>query len=293
MGQNVDQLLGEKDEISKERERLSQEVQELRRLREVAEIRNAEYNKLLSKLNKMIDAGTLEVKIRNGSMLVSMSSDVLFPPGGTRLKSAAKEAISELAQTIATFPDRKFQVIGHSDATPIRTPRFPSNWELSSQRAIEVVKLMVEAGVPPTMLSSAGAAEFDPLVENDTEENKLANRRVEVVFVPKIDELPGFEKAKKVEEPEAAPTPTPISRDMPMNLAPADPKKQEAKTQTAAPAKPAAKVDAKANVAPAPKPTTNSVPTQKPSAKKKKPAKVPPTKTAPLPPPPPPPPGSN
>ncbi|MEZ4271639.1 MAG: OmpA family protein [Myxococcota bacterium] len=144
---------GEKESLAQERAKLAKEVQDLRRMREAAEARNKAFRTVLEKLHKMIDAGTLEVKIRNGRMLVTMSSDVLFPPGGTKLKPEAEEAIRELAQTIAGFPNRKFQVVGHSDATPIHSKRFPSNWELSSQRAIEVVKVMVDAGVPPEMLT--------------------------------------------------------------------------------------------------------------------------------------------
>ncbi|MBI5511474.1 MAG: OmpA family protein [Deltaproteobacteria bacterium] len=204
MGQNVEQLLGEKGELAKERERLeseqknmAKEVDELKRMRAAAEKRNAEYQTLIGKLAKMIDAGTLQVKVRNGRMLVQLSSDVVFPPGGTKIKPEGKEAFQQIADAIKQFPDRKFQVIGHSDSTPIRTERFPSNWELSMARSLEVVKLLIEAGVPPTMLSAAGAAEFDPLGANDTEENKAMNRRVELVFVPKIDELPGMSEVLK------------------------------------------------------------------------------------------------
>lgn len=184
MGQNVESLLGEKSELRKE-------VEELDRMRAAAESRNKEYRKVFEQLQKMVDAGTLSIKFRSGRMLVQMSSDVVFPPGGTRIKEEAGEAIRELATTIAQFPDRKFQVIGHSDATPIKTARFPSNWELSSQRAIEVVKLLVEAGVNPANISAAGSAEFDPVANNDTTENKALNRRVEIVFLPKLDEIPG------------------------------------------------------------------------------------------------------
>lgn len=194
MGQNVAQLVGEKGQLAKERERLSSEIEELKRMRAAAEARNADYRSLLEKLRKMIDAGTLQVKIRNGRMLVQMSSDVVFPPGGTAIKKEASEAITALAENLKTFPDRKFQVVGHSDSNPIRTERFPSNWELSTQRAVEVVKLMIEAGVPPEMISAGGCAEFDPLAANDSPENKSINRRVEIVFMPKIDELPGFDK---------------------------------------------------------------------------------------------------
>jgi chemotaxis protein MotB len=142
----------------------------------------------------MIDAGQLEVKTRNGNMVVAMSSDVLFPPGSVELKPAAVDAIRELAKTIATLKGRRFQVIGHSDSTPIKTEQFPSNWELSTARALQVVKVMIEAGVPPSMVIAAGAAEFDPVAPNKDARRKEKNRRIEVVLMPKIEELPGVEE---------------------------------------------------------------------------------------------------
>lgn len=197
MGQNVEQLLGEKDTLAAEHVALAKEVEELKRVRAAAEARNAEYRSVMDKLRRMIDAGTLQVKPRAGRLIVQMSSDVLFPPGGARIKPAAREAITQLADTIKQFPDRKFEVVGHSDSTPMHSDRFPSNWELSTQRAVEVVRLMTEAGVPPEMISAAGYAEFDPIAPNDTEDNKKMNRRVEVVFLPKLDELPGFDALEK------------------------------------------------------------------------------------------------
>jgi len=187
-------LSQEREQLTAEQQKLSREIQQLQHMREAAERRSAEYRELLKKLAKMIDAGSLEVKVRNGRMLVQMSSDVLFAPASTRIKPEARSAIEELAATLATFTGRKFLVLGHSDSTPIHSARFPSNWELSTQRAVEVVKIMIEAGVPPQMLAAAGAAEFDPLVENDTPENRATNRRVEIIFLPKIDELPGFDQ---------------------------------------------------------------------------------------------------
>lgn len=193
MGKSMGALSKEKKELVDERMALSKEVDELKRIRAAAEKRESEFKQLMSKLKKMVDAGTLEVKVRDGRMLVQLSSDVVFPPGSTRIKPEAKEAIQELAYALAQFKDRKFQVVGHSDSTPIRTARFPSNWELSTQRAIEVVKLLVEEGVPPEIISAAGNAEFDPLVDSDLPEDMQKNRRVEVLFLPKIDELPGME----------------------------------------------------------------------------------------------------
>ncbi|MBN2496459.1 MAG: OmpA family protein [Deltaproteobacteria bacterium] len=201
MSMKVDELMGEKGKLTATKAKLSEkqkellaQVEELKRMRAAAESRNAEYRSLLEKLKKMMDAGTLQVKVRNGNMVVQMASDVVFAPASTRIKDEAREAILEMATSLATFENRRFLVVGHSDATPIRSARFPSNWELSSQRAVEVVKVMIEAGVRAEMLTAAGAAEFDPLVDNESPENRSTNRRVEIIFLPKIDELPGFDQ---------------------------------------------------------------------------------------------------
>ena len=191
----------EKQQLSDEQVKLSRQIQDLEKMRAAAEKRSADYQSLLGKLRKMIDAGTLEVKIRNGRMLVRMASDVVFPSAGTRIKAEAKEAIQNLAQNLKSFTGRKFLVVGHSDTTPIHTDRFPSNWYLSTQRAIEVIKVMIETGVPSEMLSAAGAAEFDPLTANEFPEGKATNRRVEIVFEPQIDELPGFDQVMTQKKP--------------------------------------------------------------------------------------------
>jgi len=198
------QLFAEKGEVEDEKARLASRIKELGRLSEALERRAADYRKLLEKLGKMMDAGTLSVRIRNGMMVVQMSSDIVFPPGGIRIKRPAREALEELALTLASFEGRRFQVVGHCDNQPIRTKRFPSNWELSTQRSVEVVKLLVDAGVEPTAIGAAGAAEFDPVADNAFEEGRASNRRVEIVFVPKIDEMPGF---KEVLEQKTQPAP--------------------------------------------------------------------------------------
>jgi len=160
LGADVSDLTEKKSKLAEERTKLQSELEELRKMKEAAEKRNQEYGNLMNKLKKMIDAGALTVKIRKGRMIVSLSSDILFASGSARLTEDGEAAIVELSETLKELTDRSFLVVGHSDATPIRTKRFPSNWELSSQRAIEVVKLMIEAGVNPEMLSAAGNAEY-------------------------------------------------------------------------------------------------------------------------------------
>ena len=179
--------------LSKENESL---MLELKKLKEASDKRNAEYKRLLIKLRTMIDSGSLTIKIRNGRMVVTLPSDILFSSGSTRLSKKGQKTIVELAATLSTLKGRNFIVVGHTDSTPIRTERFASNWELSTARAVVVVKLLIKNGVKPGMLTAGGYAEFDPVANNDSTENKLKNRRVEIVFMPSVNELPKFEEVK-------------------------------------------------------------------------------------------------
>ncbi|HYG85635.1 MAG TPA: peptidoglycan -binding protein [Azospirillum sp.] len=115
-------------------------------------------------------------------------SDILFPSGSADLQEAGKKRMAELAQTLLEIgktipPDINWvlRVDGHTDIRPI-TRTFVSNWELSSARAIAVVKFLIEQGVPAERLVAAGFGEFQPLDTGTTEEALARNRRIEIKF---------------------------------------------------------------------------------------------------------------
>ena len=97
---------------------------------------------------------------------------------------------------LGMFQGRHFQVAGDTDNVPIQTARFPSNWELSTARAVEVVRFLVARGMHADMLSAAGFGEFDPVLSNDTAEGRTTNRRIEIVLQPNVDELVAVPPAK-------------------------------------------------------------------------------------------------
>jgi chemotaxis protein MotB len=137
----------------------------------------------------MIDAGQLKVALRNGHMVIQLANDVLFDSGRTDIKPTGQVAIKQVAVILKTIPDRHFQVAGDTDNVPIQTSLFPSNWELSTRRAVEVVRLLVAQGLRPEALSAAGYGEFDPIAPNDTAQNRQRNRRIEITLEPNINEL--------------------------------------------------------------------------------------------------------
>lgn len=156
--------------------------------------RIAEYRKLLASFQSLIDAGKLKVKVVNGRMIVELPSDVLFASGSIDLSEAGKTSISEIGAILAPMTDRQFQVEGHTDDQPIKTARFPNNWWLASGRAIAVAEILIKAALPPTAVSAASFGEFRPITSNATPQGRGQNRRIEIVLVPDLSKVPGFEE---------------------------------------------------------------------------------------------------
>lgn len=159
------------------------------RAQRAAEARADTFRALALRLKRMVDAGSLSVQLRDGRMVLALPNDVLFESGSAALSKPGREVLVAVADALRTLPDRQFQVAGHTDDRPIQTAQYPSNWELSSARALQVVRLLVGEGVPPGALSAAAYGEFDPVAANDTAPTRAKNRRVEITVVPTINEL--------------------------------------------------------------------------------------------------------
>jgi len=111
----------------------------------------------------------------------------LFTTGSADLGEEGKKQIEQLAGTLIEISskipnniDWILRVDGHTDQVPIQTARFPSNWELSTARAISVVRFLIEKGIPPTNLAATGFGEYQPVDPRDTAVAHSRNRRIEL-----------------------------------------------------------------------------------------------------------------
>jgi len=189
LGKDANKLLGEKGDLAKSLDEAKARLDELRKAQAAADARAKLYKDLALKLKKMTDAGQLRVSLRDGRIILALPNDVLFDSGKTEIKPDGKTAIKSLAKVLVTLKDRRFQVAGHTDNVPIHTSQFPSNWELSTARAVEVVKVLAGEGMPTKQLSAAGYGEFDPIAANDLPDQRAKNRRIEITLQPNVDEM--------------------------------------------------------------------------------------------------------
>jgi chemotaxis protein MotB len=153
---------------------------------------------MLAKFKALIEGGKLKVKIKNGKLMLELPSAILFPSGKAVLSEQGEQTLTEVAAVLATISGREFQVAGHTDNVPLgKGSKFKSNWHLSTARAVAVVSFLQDMGVAPTQLSAAGYSEYQPTADNDSDEGKAMNRRIEITLMPNLDELPDLSDLEK------------------------------------------------------------------------------------------------
>ena len=168
----------------------SAELEQLQRLREQAEREAAQFRALAQRLKAMVDAGQLEVVMRDGRINLKLPDAVLFPSGSKSLKRGGRQALKEVATVLRDVPGREFLIAGHTDNIPVkRGGRFRNNWELSTARAVEVTMLLIKEGVAPNALAAAGFGEYDPIASNSNRAGRQKNRRLEIILLPKIEQI--------------------------------------------------------------------------------------------------------
>jgi chemotaxis protein MotB len=201
LGQNVEKLAGEKGQLAQGLEDAKNRLEELRRQKSAAEASAATFRTLVERLRSMIDAGKLQVVIRDGRMLIALPDAVLFDSGKTEVKQDGQGALGQVASVLSSLENRHFIVAGHTDTNPIHTKEFPSNWELSTARAVRVTQYLISRGMRPGVLAAAGYGEFDPVAANDSPEHRAQNRRIEIVLQPNLSDLPSLDAISSTSSP--------------------------------------------------------------------------------------------
>ena len=133
----------------------------------------------------------LQVNVKNGKVYVSLSEQLLFKSGATKVDPAGQDALLKLANALKDNKDVNILVEGHTDNVPIKgvVNGAKDNWDLSVLRATEITRLLTAAGIDPTQITPSGRGQYLPVAANDTPQNKAINRRTDIILTPKLDEL--------------------------------------------------------------------------------------------------------
>lgn len=184
-------LSSEVDTLRKDKSDLDAKVKELGEKAEKAEqLEKATqtYQDLQKKLEKEIQEGQVKITEMKNRLTMTMVDKIIFPSGSAEISKEGKKVLDKVISILKDVKDKRIEVEGHTDNVPIVSvlkKRFPTNWELSTARATEVVRyLQEEGGLDPKLLSASGFGEHRPVASNDTDEGKHKNRRIEIVLLP-------------------------------------------------------------------------------------------------------------
>ena len=171
------------------------------------------HQSLEDEMRAALESKDVTISQLQGKLTVNILDRILFDSGEADLKPDGAAILRKVGSILASHPDLKIHVIGHTDNVPIRAAarnRFPSNWELSTARATAAVRFLTEnAGVDPRRLGAVGYGEFRPVADNATPEGRARNRRIAITILS--EEMAGADTAPVTTPKSPAPQGSPAA----------------------------------------------------------------------------------
>jgi chemotaxis protein MotB len=145
-------------------------------------------DELEKQLQDEINNKQVKVEMQEKGLVITFVSEVLFDSGKAKLRKDSYPKLEKVADVLnTTVSDLNVGIEGHTDNRPIKKSGWKSNWELSTARALSVLHYLSDKNVAEPRLAAIGYGEYKPVASNDTKEGRQANRRVEIVILPKTE----------------------------------------------------------------------------------------------------------
>ena len=182
--------LGQKlADLEADNKRLRDEVARLQKLKEEEVQKTSKtYSDLLEQMKGEMAKGQVTISELKGKLTVNMVDSVLFDSGRAEVKPEGLVVLQKVIDILKNIKDKVVRIEGHTDNVQIvgqLAKRYPTNWELSAARAINVTRYLQQQGLDPALLAAVAYGEHKPVAPNDTDEGRAKNRRIEIVLVAK------------------------------------------------------------------------------------------------------------
>ena len=186
---NIDRLRNRNIELEGDKQMLAESISLLRKTKEV-EVRKVSktYEDLLAEMKGEITQGQIAITELKGKLTVDVLDKILFDSGQTEIRPEGLLVLKRVVDILITVTDKVIRVEGHTDSIPIAgalAKRYPTNWELSAARALNVTRYLEKEGIDPTLLAAVAFGEYQPVADNDTPEGRAKNRRIAIILLPK------------------------------------------------------------------------------------------------------------
>jgi len=187
--QKIGDLSQKVGQLESENARLKDEVAQIQKQKELEVQKTSKtYENLLDSMKGEISKGQVTISELKGKLTVNLVDSVLFDSGKAEVKPEGLLVLQKVIDILKGIKDKAIRIEGHTDNVPIvgaLTRRYPTNWELSAARAINVARYLQQQGIDPTLLGAVAYGEFKPVAANDSDEGRAKNRRIEIVLVAK------------------------------------------------------------------------------------------------------------
>lgn len=189
-----------KTQISNKDRELASAAKKLEDCQTESERRAAQIKAVKKQINESVSAlgeSGLSVTEKDLKLYISLSNQIMYRPGSADMSKEGRDIVNTLADVFKNNPSMDVMVEGHTDASPVRRSRYlhKDNWDLSTNRAANVVRALEDAGVPAGQLIAAGRADTEKVIDTDAgKEEGAANRRIEFILIPQNETISGLAK---------------------------------------------------------------------------------------------------
>jgi chemotaxis protein MotB len=177
-------------DLEEENIKLRGNLAQLKQKSQEEEAASNTYKDLLKEMKAEIAQGEITITELKGKLTMDVVDKILFASGEAKVKKEGLAVLKRVVDILKNINDKNIRVEGHTDNVKIAgnlVRIYPTNWELSAARALNVAKYLQEQGIDPKIISATAFGEYQPLADNDTPEGRAKNRRIAIILLPKDD----------------------------------------------------------------------------------------------------------
>ena len=186
--EQVTSLTGKVADLEADKARLAESLDRAAKKTQEQEKASSTYQQLLKEMKTEIAQGQITIKELKGKLTMDVVDKILFASGEAKVKKEGLEVLDRVVEILKDVKDKNIRIEGHTDNVPIAgklAKIYPTNWELSAARAINVSRYLQQQGIDPSVLSATAFGEYQPIADNTTPEGWAKNRRIAIILLPK------------------------------------------------------------------------------------------------------------
>jgi chemotaxis protein MotB len=175
-------------DLEAENTKLKENLAEVKKKEVEVQTESNTFKQLMQEMKGEVAKGQVTISELKGKLTLDVVDKILFASGQSEVKQEGLEVLQRVIDILKNVKDKSIRIEGHTDNVRIKgrlVKQYPTNWELSAARALNVTKYLQQQGIDPALLSATAFGEYKPVANNDTPEGRAKNRRIAIILLPK------------------------------------------------------------------------------------------------------------